>query len=124
MAADTALHALVPDSSAIHAHDANFDGVRMVSGCTDEHLQQLVKQYRKRPFVDAELWAGKVQRAVLANTTRRIDDDALVEMTGLAVEQIHAGIDWHNDRTRALHERRDDSLSLRSSKPPPRSSSV
>ncbi|MFI5614560.1 hypothetical protein [Amycolatopsis sp. NPDC051903] len=49
----------------------------MVSGYTDEHLQRLVRQYRKRSFVNAELWAGKVVRAVRANTTRLIDDEPL-----------------------------------------------
>jgi len=44
----------VPDSSAIHANDPKFDGKRLVA-CTDEHLRQLVEQYHRRPFIDAEL---------------------------------------------------------------------
>jgi hypothetical protein len=80
---ETELYALVPDSSAIHAHDPKFDGKRLVA-CTDEHLRQLVEQYHRRPFIDAELWAGKIYRAVEGNRSRRrIDDDALVELTGL-----------------------------------------
>ncbi|QRP46964.1 hypothetical protein [Amycolatopsis sp. FDAARGOS 1241] len=70
----------------------------MASTFNDEHLHHLVRRYRARPFVDAELWAGKVVRAVRASTSRRLDDDALVELTGLTVEQIHAGIEWHTDR--------------------------
>ncbi|NKQ59210.1 hypothetical protein HFP15_40865 [Amycolatopsis sp. K13G38] len=105
---ETELYAFVPDSSAIHGQDAKFDGKRLVSACTDDHLHRLVEQYRRRPFIDAELWAGKVFRAVDSHRGRRIDDDTLVGLTGLTVHQIHAGIAWHNERARAVHEHGDD----------------
>jgi hypothetical protein len=89
-----------------HAHDPTLDGQRLVSACTQDHLRQLVEQYQARPFVEAELWAGKVRRAVEDNRDRRIDDDVLVEQTGLTLEQIHAGIAWHHERARALREHR------------------
>ncbi|UKD50823.1 hypothetical protein L3Q65_00575 (plasmid) [Amycolatopsis sp. FU40] len=104
---DTELYALVPDSSVIHAHDPKFDGKRLVSACTEEHRHRLAEQYRRRPFVDAEQWAGKVLRAVEKNRGRRIDDAVLVELTGLTVDQIHAGVAWHSERARAFRDRRD-----------------
>ena len=51
---------------------------------------------------------GKVYRAVENNRDRRIEDDVLVELTVLAVEQVHAGITWHNERARALRESRGE----------------
>ncbi|NUK86153.1 hypothetical protein [Streptomyces lunaelactis] len=30
--------------------------------CSREHLAELVEQHKRRPFVDAELWAGKIAR--------------------------------------------------------------
>ncbi|MFB9573690.1 hypothetical protein [Streptomyces yanii] len=33
--------------------------------CTPEHGRQLIEQYQARPFVEPELWAGKVGRALL-----------------------------------------------------------
>ncbi|MEO6083517.1 MAG: hypothetical protein ABIQ18_10480 [Umezawaea sp.] len=37
-----------------------------------------------------------------------LDDDVLVELTGLTIEQVHAGVAWHNERARALRERGGD----------------
>lgn len=105
----TELVALVQDSSAVHAHDAAFDGWRLVTACTQEHLRELVEQYRQRPFVEAEQWAGKIMRAVAGSHGRRVDDDdVLCELTGLTVQQIHAGVAWHNDRARAMRTARTD----------------
>ena len=106
VADETEPYAFVPDSSAIHVHDPKLDGKRLVSACTEEHLHQIVEQYRQRPFLHVELSAGKIYRAVDRNPGRRIDDAVLVELTGLTVEQIHAAIAWHNERARAFHERR------------------
>ncbi|WP_410583936.1 hypothetical protein [Amycolatopsis sp. lyj-108] len=104
---ETELYAFVPDSSAIHAHDPRLDGKRLVSACTPKHLRAITEQYHQRPFIDAELWAGQVLRAVNANPGKRIDDALLTELTGLTVEQIHAGITWHNERARTFHHRGD-----------------
>uniref|UniRef100_UPI003F497425 hypothetical protein n=1 Tax=Amycolatopsis sp. CA-151526 TaxID=3239921 RepID=UPI003F497425 len=102
----TALYAFVPDSAAFHAHDPTLDGKRLVTACTDTHLQAIAEQCRRR-FVDAELWAGKILRAVTDNPGKYIDDALLSELTGLTVEQIHAGITWHNERARTFHHRGD-----------------
>lgn len=88
-------YALVPDSSSIHAADAKFDGKRMVVGCTKEHLAELIGQYKRRPFVDAELWAGKIARA-LQKYEGRINEEDLAEETGLTPDQIEAGVMWQN----------------------------
>ncbi|GGX55570.1 hypothetical protein [Streptomyces noursei] len=89
----TQWYALVRDSSSIHAVDAQFDGKRMVVGCTKEHLAELVKQYKHRPFVDAELWAGQIARA-LQKHEGRISEEDLAEGTGLTPDQIEAGATW------------------------------
>ena len=102
----TALYAFVPDSSATHAHAPALDGKRLVTACSEQHLDALADQYRSRPFVEAELWAGKILRAVKDNPGKRIDDALLTELTGLTVEQIHAGITWHNEQARAFHRHR------------------
>lgn len=70
MDAGTERYAIVPDSSSIHAVDPRFDGKRMVVACTKEHLAALVKEYRQRPFADAELWAGEIARAIEAQMER------------------------------------------------------
>lgn len=103
----TALFAVVPDSSAIHASEPSMDGKRLLSTCSEGHMNELSEQYRRRPYTDAELWAGKVLRAVSTNPGRYIDDVFLTAETGLTIEQIHAGITWHNERARTFHHRSD-----------------
>jgi hypothetical protein len=48
-------YAFVPDSSAIYWHQPRMDGRRMVMACSVEHLDQLTEEYKRRPFVEAEL---------------------------------------------------------------------
>ncbi|UQW99267.1 hypothetical protein [Streptomyces sp. RerS4] len=73
VAGSTELYAVVPESSAVHSVDPRLDGKRMVVGCSREHLAELVEQYKNRPFIDAELWAGKVGVKVGTGTGRRMD---------------------------------------------------
>ncbi|MFE3187125.1 hypothetical protein ACFXKR_40765 [Streptomyces violascens] len=61
---DSELYAVVRDSSVVHARDPKLDGGRMIVACSREHLRDLREQYRKLPFVDAELWSGKIYRAM------------------------------------------------------------
>ncbi|MFD7169020.1 hypothetical protein [Streptomyces violascens] len=91
----TEWYALVPDSSSIHAVDARFDGKRMVVGCTKEHLAELVEQYKHRLFIEPQLWAGKIARA-LQKHGGRINEEDLAEETGLAPDQIEAGVTWQS----------------------------
>ncbi|MFI5752434.1 hypothetical protein ACIBBE_42810 [Streptomyces sp. NPDC051644] len=91
----TEWYAVVKDSSAIHAVDATFDGKRMVVGCSREHLAELVEQYKRRPFTDAELWAGKIGR-VMQQHPDGISENDLAEETGLDPGQIELGVLWQN----------------------------
>lgn len=50
----------VPDSSVTNAAGARFDGMRLLTACSSEHLGRLRDQYAQRPFVEAELWAGRM----------------------------------------------------------------
>jgi hypothetical protein len=100
----TECYALVPDSSSIHAVDPKFDGKRMIVGCSREHLAELVEQYKQRPFVDAELWAGKIGRAIEAHGGR-ISPEELAEETGLTEAQIELGVLWQNLGALRWHQR-------------------
>ena len=82
---------LVPDSSAIHVREAMFDGKRMVVACSCAHLQELREKYRDKPFVDEELWTGKIVRSVHAHP-EGLDREALARETGLTPEQIEQAI--------------------------------
>ncbi|WP_127353760.1 hypothetical protein [Actinacidiphila soli] len=99
----TEVHAVVPDSSVIHATDAHQDGKRLLTACCAEHLAELQDEYRRRPFVAEEQWAGKVGRALDAHPTG-ISVDEMLEDTGLTSEQVDRGLAWNNDR---LRRRRD-----------------
>ncbi|MGW7527320.1 hypothetical protein [Streptomyces sp. NPDC054783] len=100
----TEVHALVPDSSVIHGHDPKKDGTRWLTACSREHLAGLVDVYEQRPFVDAELWAGKIGRAVEARRGR-IGPKELAGETGLTQAQIQLGELWHNLDARRWHRK-------------------
>ncbi|GAA3048539.1 AsnC family protein [Streptomyces glomeratus] len=91
--------ALVRDSSAIHAVDPRLNGKRMLVGCSREHLARLVEQYKCRPFVAAELWAGKIMRA-LQRHPEGISEEDLAAETGLSAEQVQRAVMWHNIEAR------------------------
>ncbi|MFC7344499.1 hypothetical protein [Saccharopolyspora griseoalba] len=94
------LYSFARDSSVIHSRNPRFDGHRFLTACGHEHMQQLIEQYHQRLFVEAELWAGKIERAIKQHPGQRIDDATLVELTGLTVDQIHQGIDYQNKQVR------------------------
>ena len=100
---ETELYGLVPDSSAVHAHEAKFDGKRMIVACSPEHLAELREQYRRRPFVDEELWAGKIVRAVRAHPG--ISAEELTEETGLAPDRIERAVAWQNAQSLEWREK-------------------
>jgi hypothetical protein len=91
----TQRYALVPDSSAVHAVDPQLDGKRLVVGCSREHLAELAEQYKCRPFVAAELWAGKITR-VLRQHPKEVSEVDLAGETGLTLNQIRRGLRWQN----------------------------
>ncbi|WP_433860093.1 hypothetical protein [Streptomyces kronopolitis] len=98
------INAVVRDSSVTHAHDAQLDGKRWLTACSREHMAELVEQYKQRPFVDAELWAGKIARAIEAHGGR-ISSEELAEETGLAQDQIEIGVLWQNLGALRWHQR-------------------
>ncbi|MGW6918184.1 hypothetical protein ACWGB8_30875 [Kitasatospora sp. NPDC054939] len=100
VAGDELISALVADSSALHAGDPDLDGKRVVMACSVEHLAVLVEQYRRRPFVPEEQWAGKVCRA-LARYDEPVPLGIVAALSGLSEQQAQLGVDWHNARARA-----------------------
>ncbi|MFD0258940.1 hypothetical protein ACFVH7_11795 [Kitasatospora indigofera] len=79
----------MPDSSAV-AEDARLDGERLLRACGEQHLARLAVDYRLRPFVPEELWAGQITRAV--RLLGPLDEEEMYErvvtMTGLDEEQL------------------------------------
>ncbi|MGW7412761.1 hypothetical protein [Streptomyces sp. NPDC054863] len=96
---ETARLALVADSSSIHASDPKMDGNRLVTVCSPAHLTALQQQYAQRPYVEEELWAGKIYRAMLAYPGG-IKPKQLRRETGLTGQQIEAAVNWNNTRAR------------------------
>ncbi|MCZ4101409.1 hypothetical protein G3I60_43385 [Streptomyces sp. SID13666] len=91
---------VVPDSSAIHASDRARDGRRLIAACSPEHLMALQQEYRERPFVPEELWAGQIRRA-LAQQHHGLTSQALSEATGLDDLQIQRAMEWEQHRAQS-----------------------
>ncbi|MEW2437308.1 hypothetical protein AB0952_24660 [Streptomyces caniferus] len=85
---------LVRDSSCIHPYDPDQDGERRLTACGTEHLGELQERYRARPFVKEEVWAGKIARA--RHTQPDLDEEELVDMTGLNFIQIEHALAWES----------------------------
>lgn len=94
---------VVQDSSAIHARSPARDGRRLVVACSPEHLAVLQQEYRTRPYVPEELWAGQIDRA-LAPRSGALTRDALAAATGLSHLQIQRALAWKKHRTWQLRE--------------------
>ncbi len=98
--------AVVRDSSAIHIDTPAFDGRRFVTACSSGHLLELQEQYRQRPFVDEELWVGKLARA-MDGCPDGLNPRTLAEATGLTAQQVEAAITWQNERFRCWRAERE-----------------
>ena len=94
--AGTQTYSLVPDSSFLHPYDPDHDGLRRLAACGPAHLSELQQQYRTRPFVKEELWAGKAARAL--RTQPNLDEDELADVTGLNYIQIERSLTWESER--------------------------
>ncbi|MEV6793442.1 hypothetical protein AB0M87_15880 [Streptomyces sp. NPDC051320] len=89
------LYAYVPDSSAVQAGKEWLDGLRFLAACCEEHLNALRDQYRRRPFIEEELWAGKISRA-LDQHPDGLTAEELGRTTGLMLPDIRSAMAWHN----------------------------
>ncbi|MEU9048562.1 MULTISPECIES: hypothetical protein [unclassified Kitasatospora] len=98
------LGALVPDSSALHPTDPDLDGKRILMACSVDHLAALIEDYRHRPFVQEEQWAGKVCRAI-ADSDEPVPISVVARLSGLSEHQAVQGVEWHNARAREWQKR-------------------
>lgn len=90
------LFSLVRDSSSIHPYDPDQDGGRLLTACNPDHLGELQQHYRLRPFVNEELRAGKITRAL--RTQPGLDEEELAQVTGLNFLQIEHTLTWESER--------------------------
>ncbi|MFK0238835.1 hypothetical protein [Streptomyces vinaceus] len=88
-----AAYGQVRDSSFAHPVDPQQDGIRLVTACSVDHLAELQQLYRGRPFVNEELWAAKIDRA-MAQHHFRLSNEELVKETGLNLLQLEAAAGW------------------------------
>jgi hypothetical protein len=91
----TEIFAVVADSSCIYPAEADFDGNRLVVACTTDHLAEIVAKYRQRPFVQEELWAGKIAREQVSPGDQ---PERIAAATGLTVAQVLRATAWHDSR--------------------------
>ncbi|ORT53969.1 hypothetical protein [Streptomyces sp. CB03238] len=87
----------MPDSSAVYVYDMGYDGRRFLTACSPEHLTVLCQRYGGRPFVEEELWVGKIAR-VFDEHPEELRIDHLAEATGLTVPQVRRALEWQNER--------------------------
>ncbi|MGW9032222.1 hypothetical protein ACWGQ5_51210 [Streptomyces sp. NPDC055722] len=67
---------------------------------------ELVEQYKRRPFMYAELWAGKITR-VLRQHPKGISEEDLAKETGLTPDEIRHGVTWRNAEIQRWREQFD-----------------
>ncbi len=101
--AQEAVRGYVADSSSVHPTDERHDGLRPVTACGEAHLEAIRREYRCRPFVDEELWAGKITR-VLTSGPPALSMNQLACRTGLHEPDIRRAIAWHNARCRRMSQ--------------------
>ncbi|MCM2418951.1 hypothetical protein [Streptomyces sp. RKAG293] len=62
-----------------------------------ERLAVLQQEYRTRPYVPEELWAGQIDRA-LEHHPQALTRDALSAATGLSLLEIQRALAWKKHR--------------------------
>lgn len=88
-----AVYGQVRDSSFAHPVDPQQDGNRMVTSCCVDHLAELQRQFRERPFVTEELWVAKIDQ-VMQRHHVGLSNEQLVRETGLNLLQLEAAARW------------------------------
>ncbi|MBV7697831.1 hypothetical protein [Streptomyces sp. TRM70350] len=101
--ASEAVSGYVPDSSSTHETNDWFDGLRRVTACCDAHFCAIKEKYRRRPFIEEELWAAKITRVLTSGPPVRTVEQ-LACRTGLGEPEIRRAVAWHNERRRRLSE--------------------
>ncbi|MFI6567492.1 hypothetical protein [Streptomyces sp. NPDC050534] len=86
----------VADSSAAGPGHDRSDGLRRLTACSEAHLETLRERYLKRPYVEEELWAAKIDR-VLTHGPSALPLEQLACRTGLHAPEIRRAVAWHND---------------------------
>jgi hypothetical protein len=99
------LYAFARDSSPIHPYDPKFNGNRCLTACSAEHMTQLQEEYKHRPFIEEEPWAGKMGR-VFDQHPEGLSIKDMIEATGLTRKQLDRAIAWNNEQVR--HHRRNN----------------
>jgi hypothetical protein len=84
--------AVLWDSSAIHPTEAGMDGRRLVAACGAEHVAML--RATARPWIDEELWAGRLARAERGRHGRPEPRHALARRAGITIEQMQRALAW------------------------------
>ncbi|MFG3120103.1 hypothetical protein ACGF4C_37830 [Streptomyces sp. NPDC048197] len=92
-----AVRGYVPDSSSVSSTNDWFDGLRRITACGSEHFAVVKALYTHRPFVQEELWAAKITRALAAGPPV-LSVAELACRTGLHEPEIGRAIAWHNER--------------------------
>lgn len=97
---DPEIFALVLDSSFIHSTDQRFDGQRFLTSCGRVHLATLVERYKRRPFIEEELWAGQVTRAAdwLSHLRTPYDLEFLAEVACVTRDELLRAARWTIDQ--------------------------
>ncbi|MCX2182670.1 hypothetical protein KV205_19355 [Streptomyces sp. SKN60] len=93
----TAVYGRVRDSSSVHPINPARDGQRVLTCCSAAHLAELQQHYRRRPFVNEELWAMKIDRAMRQHS-HRLTNEQLIRETGLNLIQLEASATWRYRR--------------------------
>lgn len=105
---EEAVRGHAPDSSSVHATCDWFDGLRRITACCEDHLRDLREEYRRRPFVEEELWAAKIHQ-VLTTGPPTLTLLQLACRTGLHEPEIRRAIAWHNNRRGQAEEEAPES---------------
>ncbi|WIX98335.1 hypothetical protein QRX60_30230 [Amycolatopsis mongoliensis] len=85
----------MPDSSVTDEFDARYDGQRLVTVCSTDHLHQLIDRGR-REWVDEELWLGRLIRTSSQREMRHADLAAVGRRASLTPEQLGRVLAWNS----------------------------
>jgi hypothetical protein len=91
-------YAVLWDSAAIHPTEAEIDGRRLIAACGAEHVA--TPRAAARPWVDEELWAGRLARAERGRHGRPESTHVLARRAGITIEQMQRALAGRQGHTR------------------------